>query len=105
MIAFKNRSIHGQKQGTCSRAVIDRVHEQARIAAGKYRAAQMAKLRLAGPGEWKKVLRVLNDADITGYQDANRLRPHQPCRGVLEDEALEAVGMDIETSANPDFCS
>ena len=60
MIAFKNRSIHGQKQGTCSRAVIDRVHEQARIAAGKYQAAQMAKLRLAGPGEWEKVLRVLH---------------------------------------------
>ena len=102
MIAFKNRNIHGQKQGTRSRAVIDRVHERARIAAGKYRAAWMAKLRLAGPGEWEKVLRVLNDADITGYQDANRLRPRQPRQGVLEDEALEAVGMDIEMEEGPD---
>ena len=97
MIAFKNRNIHGQRQGTWSRAVIDRVHERARIAAGKYRAARIAKLRLVGTGEWEKALRVLNDADITGYQDANRLRPRQPRRGVLEDVTLEETArMEME---------
>ena len=40
---------------------------------------------------------MLNDSDITGYQDANRLRPRQPRRGVLEDEFVEqAVRMDTE---------
>ena len=95
MIAFKNRNIRGQKQGTRSRAVIDRIHGRARIAAGKYRAARIAKLKLVGPGDWEKLLWVLHDADITGYQDANRLRPRQPRRGVLEDEFVgEAAGMD-----------
>ena len=36
MIAFKNRNVRGQRQGTRSRAVIDQVHERARVAAGKY---------------------------------------------------------------------
>jgi len=97
MIAFKNRNIRGQRQGTRSRAVIDRVHERARVAAGKYRAARIAKLNLVGPGDWEKSLQVLNDSDITGYQDANRLHPRQPRRGVLEDELVEqGVDMEIE---------
>ena len=100
MVAFKNRNIRGQRQGTRSRAVIDRVHERARIAAGKYRAAQIAKLTLVGPSDWEKVLQVLHDSDITGYQDANRLRPRQGRRGVLEDEFVEpAAEMPMETVA------
>jgi len=54
MIAFKNRNIRGQREGTRSRAVIDRVHERARNMAQKYRAARAAKMELVGPGPWEK---------------------------------------------------
>jgi len=36
MIQFKNKNLHGQRAGTQLRAVIDRVHERARVAADKY---------------------------------------------------------------------
>jgi len=112
MITFKNRNIRGQKQGTWSRAVIDHVHGRAHIAAGKYQAARIVKLKLVGPGDWEKLLRVLHNADITGYQDANRLCPRQPRWGVLEDEFVgEAAGMDTlvgdegpDTLLFPDIC-
>jgi len=89
MIAFKNCNVRGQREGTCSRAVIARVHEHARVAAEKYRAGRVAKMNLVGPGEWEKALQVLVDGDIRGYQDANRLRPCQPRRGVTEDDYVE----------------
>ena len=89
MIAFKNRNVRGQREGTRSRAVIARVHERARVAAEKYRAGRVAKMSLVGPGEWEKTLQVLVDGDIRGYQDANRLRPRQPRRGIREDDYTE----------------
>ena len=92
MIAFKNRNIRGQRQGTHSRAVIDRVHERARNMAQKYRASRAAKLELAGHRKWEETLQVLKDEDVRGYQDADRLRVRPGRRGTLEDEALEAVG-------------
>ena len=73
MIAFKNQNIHGQRQGTRSRAVIDQVHERARNTAEKYRASRAAKLELEGRGVWEETLRELKDQDVRGYQDPNRL--------------------------------
>jgi len=99
MIAFKNRNVRGQRQGTRSRAVIDRVHERARVAAGKYRAARAAKMKLVGPGKWEETLRVLTDGDIRGYQDANRLKPRQPRQGITEDGVLgpmPTLDIDVE---------
>jgi len=99
MIAFKNRNIRGQRQGTRSRAVIDRVHERARNMAEKYRAARSAKLELSGPGSWEDVLCVLKDGDVRGYQDADRLRIRPGRRGILEDGA---VGLDAEGGSQMD---
>ena len=96
MIAFKNRNIRGQRQGTRSRVVIDRVHERARNTAEKYRASRAAKLELEGHGIWEETLHELKDEDIRGYQDPNRLRVRRGRRGVLEDEAVEAPGDDAE---------
>ena len=36
MVMFKNKNAHGQREGLCSRAVIDRVHERAWVHATKY---------------------------------------------------------------------
>jgi len=69
MIAFKNRNIRGQSEGTRSRVVIDRVHERARNTAEKYRASGAAKLELEGHGIWEETLHELKDEDIRGYQD------------------------------------
>ncbi|PPQ97896.1 hypothetical protein CVT26_013070 [Gymnopilus dilepis] len=86
MIQFKNKNIRGQREGTRSRAVIDRVHERARAAAAKYRAAREALYRIRGPGPWEKTFRVLEDGDVRGYQDPDRLRPKQGRQGIWEDD-------------------
>ncbi|KAH9478965.1 hypothetical protein JR316_0009428 [Psilocybe cubensis] len=90
MIAFKNKNIRGQRGGTRSTAVIDRVHERARFAADKYRKGREAHLALAGPGDWEKTFRKLDDKDIRSYQDPDRLRPRVGRRGTLEDEQVAA---------------
>ncbi|KDR70910.1 hypothetical protein GALMADRAFT_144380 [Galerina marginata CBS 339.88] len=99
MVSFKNKNIRGQREGTRSRTVIDRVHENARIAAEKYRASRLAILKLSGPGDWEKMLQPLEDGDIRSYQDPNRLRQRQGRLGTLEDDqvlALEREGAAIE---------
>jgi len=105
MIAFKNRNIRGQRQGTCSRAVIDWVHERARNTAEKYQASRAAKLELEGAGVWEETLHELKDEDVCGYQDPNWLRIRRGRRGVLEDEAIEVIrdddeGMDVDDDTN-----
>uniref|UniRef100_A0A8H7XN35 CxC2-like cysteine cluster KDZ transposase-associated domain-containing protein n=2 Tax=Psilocybe cubensis TaxID=181762 RepID=A0A8H7XN35_PSICU len=95
MIEFKNKNIRGQRGGTRSTSVIDRVHERARFAAGKYRAARKAYFELAGPGNWEQNYRVLADGDIRAYQDPARLGPRKGRRGTLDDEQV-AAGMDVE---------
>ncbi|PPQ77497.1 hypothetical protein CVT26_006143 [Gymnopilus dilepis] len=97
MIQFKNKNIRGQREGTRSRAVIDRVHDRARAAAAKYRAARAALYDLRGPGDWERTFRVLEDRDIRGYQDPDRLRPKQGRQGVLEDDhVVSAVDPGVE---------
>lgn len=91
MIDFKNRNVRGQREGLKSRSVIDSIHEKARMAAERYRRARIAKMFLSGPGDWEAVLQVLEDGDIRGYQDPNRLRVRQGRRGVLDDEQLEQL--------------
>ena len=39
MIAFKNQNIRGQRQGTCSYAVINRMHDRVRNSVEKYRVS------------------------------------------------------------------
>ena len=90
MVAFKNKNVRGQRQSTRSRTVIDRVHERARQAAEKYRTARAAKLELSGPGNWQNVLQVLNDADVRGYQDPDRLKVRNGRPGTLEDGQADA---------------
>ncbi|KAF9522288.1 hypothetical protein CPB83DRAFT_777307, partial [Crepidotus variabilis] len=97
LVKFKNKNVRGQRAGTRSRAIIDRVHERARISAQKYRAARAAKVELSGRGDWENDLRVLIDADIRGYQDPEQLRVRQGRRGTLDDNQLAT-----ETN-NPDM--
>ncbi|KAF9471153.1 hypothetical protein BDN70DRAFT_783782, partial [Pholiota conissans] len=91
MVLFKNKNVRGQREGTRSRTIIDRVHERAKAAAAKYRAARRAKMALCGSGDWEEELRPLADGDIRAYQDPNRLRPRTGRRGTLEDDQLAAV--------------
>lgn len=92
MIQFKHKNLRGQRDGTRSRAVIDRVHERARASAEKYRAARAARLALSGPGDWENIFRPLADADVRGFQDANQLRLRKGRKGTLEDDQLAEAG-------------
>ncbi|PPQ99631.1 hypothetical protein CVT26_009186 [Gymnopilus dilepis] len=96
LIHFKNKNVRGQRDGTRSRSVIDRVHLKARNAADRYRACRAAKLALAGPGKWEDTFRVLDNRDIRGYQDPDRLRPKVGRKGTLEDDQPRAAVADTE---------
>ncbi|PPQ76365.1 hypothetical protein CVT24_008805 [Panaeolus cyanescens] len=85
----KQKNVRGQRDGTRSRAVIDRVHAKAVMAGTKYRWARAAKLKLTGPGDWEKVLQPLEDRDIRSYREAERVRPKQGRRGTLEDGVVD----------------
>jgi len=56
MIHFKNKNVRGQRDGTKSRSVIDRVHERARGYAQKYRASRAAGVLLLPSGQWDSAL-------------------------------------------------
>jgi len=100
LIKFKNKNIQGQREGTRSRAIIERVHKRARATAAKYRAARVAKLELSGSGEWENELRILADGDIRSYQDPNKLVKKGGRRGTLEDDHIsthmEGGNLDVE---------
>jgi hypothetical protein len=85
MVEFKNKQVREQRRGLRSRTLIDRVHERARASAEKYHVARKAIYDLEGPGEWEETFKVLEDSDIRGYQDPNRLRPRKGRQGIWED--------------------
>ena len=95
LVHFKNKSARRQREGNRSRTIIDRVHERARVAVERYRAARRGKLALAGAGDWEEVLRILEDGDIRGYQDAEKLRTCVGRPGTLEDGQLVAAEVGI----------
>lgn len=103
MVAFKNKNVRGQREGTRSRTIINRVHQKARASAEKYRAVRKAFLALSGPGEWEETYRVLLDSDIRGYQDPAHLRPRTGRRGILEDGQIEAAATASMTAVAPDL--
>ncbi|KAH9476140.1 hypothetical protein JR316_0011711 [Psilocybe cubensis] len=96
MIDFKNKNIRGQRDGTRSTTVIDRVHERARFAASKYRSARAAHLALAGDGDWENTYRVLEDKDVRGYQDPDRLRPRVGRQGIYEDGHEPSLNVEVD---------
>ncbi|PPQ81057.1 hypothetical protein CVT25_014571 [Psilocybe cyanescens] len=96
MIQYKQKNICGQRDGTRSTAVIDRVHEWARFAAAKYRTACIAQLVLLGPGIWEMTFKKLEDGDIRGYQDPNRLYTRVGQCGTFEDGQGPADGVREE---------
>ncbi|KAF9031481.1 hypothetical protein BJ165DRAFT_1305389, partial [Panaeolus papilionaceus] len=91
LIHFKNKNHRGQREGTRSRAFIDRVHERARLAADRYCAGRTAKLALSGTGDWEEELRTLADGDIRSYRDPNRLKKSEGRKGTLTDAQLEEL--------------
>jgi hypothetical protein len=91
MVEFKNKHIQGQRDGTHSQSVIDRVHARARIAAEKYRAARTAKLALVGGGDWEAMLQPLKDSDLRAYSDPSWLKRRRGRQGMLEDGVMEGL--------------
>ena len=91
LVHFKNKNSCGQREGNRSRTIIDQVHERVRVAAERYRAAHCGKMALEGTGDWEEVLQVLEDGDIRGYQDVEKLCTRMGQPGMLEDEQLAAV--------------
>jgi hypothetical protein len=96
MVLFKHKNVRGQREGTRSRSVIDRVHARARAAASKYRLARLAKLSLSGPGVWENTLRVLLDSDIRAYSDPDKMRVSMGRRGTVEDPGILVMPDGLE---------
>ncbi|KAF9470561.1 hypothetical protein BDN70DRAFT_902008 [Pholiota conissans] len=104
-LPFKNRNIRGQRQGTRSRALIDRVHQRALGAVEQYRAAREALLSISGPGSWEDIVQPLLNADVRSYVDPEGRKKDGPGRrGIWEDghgpsneEGVDAGVEDIGT--------
>ncbi|KAF9037284.1 hypothetical protein BJ165DRAFT_1315493, partial [Panaeolus papilionaceus] len=67
LVKHKQTDSRGQQESTRSRTVINHVHDKACASGDKYRWAQDAKLKLAGPGAWEKILKTLEDDDIRSF--------------------------------------
>ncbi len=102
MVYFKNKNIRGQREGTRSRAIIDRVHERAIRFVQKYRVARLAKLSLEGPGKWEKMYRELHNDDIRGFASA-KPKSKLPRRGIWEDGHAPTNPDPPETSSDDDI--
>lgn len=95
MVYFKNKNIRGQREGTRSRAIIDRVHDRAIRFVQKYRAARRAKLNLEGPGDWELTYRELRNEDIRGFACA-KPKKKGIRRGIWEDGHAPPETEDVE---------
>ncbi len=84
MVYFKNKNVRGQRDGTRSRSIIDRVHKRAIQSVQKYRAARQAKLSLEGHGTWEKTYRELHNEDIRGFA-SGKPKKNPARRGIWED--------------------
>lgn len=109
MIYFKNKNVRGQRDGTRSRSIIDRVHKRAIGFVKKYRAARQAKFSLEGPGAWEQTFRELRNEDIRGFSNGKPKKAPLR-RGIWEDghapPAPEATGIfdeADESESDPDL--
>lgn len=84
MVYFKHKNVRGQREGTRSRSVIDRVHKRALRLVQKYRAARQAKVKLEGPGEWEQIYRELKNDDVRSYA-VKKKKADADRRGIWED--------------------
>ena len=104
MVYFKNKNVRGQRDGTRSRSIIDRVHKRAIQSVQKYRVARQAKLNLEGPGSWEKTYRELHNEDIRGF-NSGKPKKNPARRGIWEDghalpenEPAETIDKDEDES-------
>lgn len=84
MVYFKNKNISGQRDGTRSRSVIDRVHQRAIQHVQKYRCARSALLKLHGSGDWELTYRELKNEDVRSYH-VGKKKAEPDRRGIWED--------------------
>ncbi|KJA22732.1 hypothetical protein HYPSUDRAFT_202044 [Hypholoma sublateritium FD-334 SS-4] len=84
LVYFKNKNVRGQREGTRSRAIIDRIHKRAIHFVQKYRAARRAKYNLEGPGDWEDVYCELRNEDVRGYA-SGKAKKNPNRRGIWED--------------------
>lgn len=116
MIHFKQKNVTGQREGTRSCSIIDRVHARAIRFVQKYWVARLARLALEGPGSWELIHRELKNEDVRSYsakakkKDANRHSiwedgdepPTQTTSGVFDsdsDSDLEDLTQDMRADA------
>lgn len=94
MIFFKNKNIRGQRDGTRSRSIIDRVHKRAIRFVQKYRAARQAKLNLEGPGEWETIYQPLQNQDVRGFATGKK-KQNIARRGIWEDGHAPVIPEEV----------
>ncbi|KAF9039084.1 hypothetical protein BJ165DRAFT_1331574, partial [Panaeolus papilionaceus] len=78
---FKAQNLRGQREGTRSRAIIERVQGRAKLAAARYRHARGILLKLVGPGVWEQELQPLLDEDVRSYDDIKKPKKTEPRKG------------------------
>ncbi|KAL0569488.1 hypothetical protein V5O48_012485 [Marasmius crinis-equi] len=102
MLQFKYANVTGQRQGIRSRTTINRIHERAKTAAQRYRAARAALLSLRGGGEWELKFQELKDSDVRSYVDPEQVKQGPGRRGTQEDEVGEEIEAPVVASPGED---
>lgn len=67
---FKIKNITGQRPNTQARDIQKQIDDKVRVAAAKYGRARQAYLNLAGPGDWERTYRILEQKDIRGLHES-----------------------------------
>ena len=66
---FKIKNVTGQRANTRARQWLNTINAKVVAAKHTYRHARACLLNLRGPGDWEKVLRVLDDSDVRGLNE------------------------------------
>lgn len=66
---FKIKNVTGQRPNTQARDIQKQIDDKVRSSAIRYRRARAAHLALAGPGDWERTFRVLDEKDIRGLHE------------------------------------
>ncbi|KAL1741225.1 hypothetical protein HDZ31DRAFT_84959 [Schizophyllum fasciatum] len=92
---YRQANIRHIGAATRARTAFDRLAKRINASKVRYRAARSCLLRLRGPGDWEKQLRVLNDDDVRALNERALTAEEKAQR-----DASRALARDIDWTAN-----
>lgn len=96
MRQFQQANIRGQRAGIKSAAMVEQVHERAKLYTEKYRVARVARYKLGGRGDWEEKFCELRNEDIRSYSNPDRIKRGPGRQGTDEEGQGPVVGGQVK---------